>query len=644
LHSSEITGRLAVDLGYDDVTYATDAARRLLILESKGIFSFFGDLIQYPPHSLFSTILALIGFIFGGLNEFSLYASNIIILLTLVVFIGFELSGSSGKTILIIYVFLLLSPLSMAAIKEFRPDIALGLCSSIMVFWYLKGAFDGNKGTILLAGCAFGIALLVKPTFFAHTLALALLLTLITAMNNILEKRDWHLFPRVPKVYIVYFWGIAALISLPYVALNGIETINYFWNNTRGKSSFIWSFKANTGIYELAGAYYQYIFALQKYYFHFTIFILFVNFIILYRYKKFIFLKKIVLLSAIAFCSLVIIVFGRHKNEFFLSTFLWLLLISAGMSIVTVYEMLLPKYRKYFLTIFLVSIFLICAINSQYIHNKIFNEAVKGENSWNEIIFNSVRRDFELINGFSSAYQPKVFFTFAGPVNGDTFVWIGYRTKYLVSSNGAFVSNDIKLIQDSAIKFDYVVVPNPENPNFRKDIPSGHIQFDVLSWFLQNPSFAPIYSVTPEKNYYVFRNRKLQDNQKSVINSVGLLSVEGFLNEEGPYPQWSLPRLRWMNSSAAKICTLGSGDTIQQISFRARSEFPGNLEIINDKGETIGKLEMRQHIFQDANFLIQPNKRTSCYRFRLNNDEIKSNQNQVLFTNINFLSNSEGSR
>src|SRR5258708_1178955 len=76
LRVSQLTGRLAQDLTYDDIGYANDAFDRLTVVARHGLIKFLSDLAQNPPHSPYSTILALCGFLVGGVNDLAFYAAN----------------------------------------------------------------------------------------------------------------------------------------------------------------------------------------------------------------------------------------------------------------------------------------------------------------------------------------------------------------------------------------------------------------------------------------------------------------------------------------------------------------------------------------------------------------------------------------
>ena len=73
VHWSERNGRLAQDSTYDDVGYMADAVNRLQTLDTGGVAALTGDLAHHPPHSPFSTLLALTSFETLGLSDWPPY-------------------------------------------------------------------------------------------------------------------------------------------------------------------------------------------------------------------------------------------------------------------------------------------------------------------------------------------------------------------------------------------------------------------------------------------------------------------------------------------------------------------------------------------------------------------------------------------
>src|SRR5690606_12933508 len=117
-------------------------------------------------------------------------------------------------------------------------------------------------------------------------------------------------------------------------------------DNTRGKNASIWSFSEATPFLELLKTYLwdkNFAFLLLGYHLIFAIAaITFCTFLLLLRGAR----NEVVQISAmaaVATASLIIVVIGRHKNEFFLASFQWALLFSSIYAIATLAERLTHK-------------------------------------------------------------------------------------------------------------------------------------------------------------------------------------------------------------------------------------------------------------------------------------------------------------
>src|SRR5262245_14571733 len=77
-------GRLAGEIDFDDVGYFNDGLRRLDLLYDEGVVAFVENYECQPPHSPFSSLLALASFAVFGIHDWAPYAGNGILILFLV--------------------------------------------------------------------------------------------------------------------------------------------------------------------------------------------------------------------------------------------------------------------------------------------------------------------------------------------------------------------------------------------------------------------------------------------------------------------------------------------------------------------------------------------------------------------------------
>lgn len=636
LHDSELSGRLAADLAYDDVSYAHEAVQRLLVLEEQGGVAFFRHLIEHPPHSVSSSILALSAFKLGGISEFSLYASNTAILLLLGAFIAFELKDARRTTLAIALAFVMFSPLAYRAIHDFRPDIALGLATAVMTIWYARGIVYRDDRSIRNAGLMFGLCLLIKPTFFAHTIAIAMFLAGLSATNLLLRHVGLAMFQVTPISRILQFIGIGVLVGSPYFIVNGRQIFNYFWTNTRGESSSIWSFAPETPLLELLGEFHNYAFHIVGYHNYLAAFVIIVAGGVLIVFKRFAELKQIALQLIVSCISFAIIVFGRHKNEFFLASSQWILVLTAVFAYAYAAQRLQRKGRAVLTGLMAVGILVTSTLNSDIKYWTNSQETLRGS-SWNEVIFQAIRHDFVSsvnINTYSAA--PTIFVSFAGYVNSDTLRWIGYREHFLINPMSTALTNDLEAARSSAMAADYVVIPNQARANYNLQLPSAVIQTVFFKWIVNNPVFEPMQGLNPERHYFIFRNKTLRETRinQATVKVDGLPTLDGFLQEEGPYPMWSLPKVRWMSKKEARLCIFEGGGGRHLLTLRMRPNVSGVLEIFNNGKVPIGKIRLQRDVFQDAVFEFDATESPLCVDFLLQPSENPRSDRLVLFSRI----------
>src|ERR1700733_15307454 len=175
-------GRLAMDPVFDDVGYLIDGLQRLNILDRFGFHEFCQTFINSPPHSPWSTSLAILSFALMGVHDWAPYALNgLLVFLFLCVAWDLVGQGDALTGAAIISIFLLLQ-LPFQAVFEFRPDFAVALFTAAFSLLILKmGCYEtgAELRNHFLVGLLAGLAYLTKPSFFPHTAIMLISATLI---------------------------------------------------------------------------------------------------------------------------------------------------------------------------------------------------------------------------------------------------------------------------------------------------------------------------------------------------------------------------------------------------------------------------------------------------------------------------------
>jgi hypothetical protein len=318
------SGKLSADIGFDDIVYILDSAKRISILDNQGFFSFLKSFFETPPHSPFSTGLGVIALFFGGFSDLVFYFANGIIILGVSAFFLNEFRNVNISTLILIFFVFLSSTLTYVTIENFRPDLALGVMNSIMVWCFLKSVINNNKEYLLYSGLSLGLSLLIKPSFFMHTLAISFVLIFIS----------WVYKKRVDNSYSIsdvlkkhFFLGL--IIASPLYLLRGFDIFHYFYNNAMGINKIFWTYSNSYSNLDLAKIFLQlnqYSFGIGSYFYLLVIIFSLIFFAANNEKKHLIFLSGFLL---IIFVSFSILIYGAHQNQFFFSFIQYSLLFAA---------------------------------------------------------------------------------------------------------------------------------------------------------------------------------------------------------------------------------------------------------------------------------------------------------------------------
>lgn len=629
LRISQVNGRLAEDITYDDIGYATDAAARIKILAESGVYGFVKSFYENPPHSPYSSLLASFAFLIGGLDDISLYASNAFLLLIISFFIANELKSANNSALILGLIIFLCSPLAFRVIHDFRPDIALGFGTAAMVWLFFSGQVKGDKRQTSVSGYIFAVCLLIKPSFFAHTIFVASFIIGLAEGFRLLVGLESTL-----KQTLVNFALPTCFIALPYFLINGYNIFQYFWVNTRGGESSIWSYPSDTPIFSLLLDYLfkkDFTFALLGYNLYFSLAIVVFSIGWLSSRKDTANILKIsgVLITAIV--SLVIVVIGRHQNPFFLASFQWMLLLSSIFVTAIIGPQIISKSANitFYLLIIIglaITVYANCGLN----HWTKSPDSMRYA-SWNKKILNIISEHQQSIG--MSVVNPKVFLSFAGSVNAEAIRWLAFKEGYQIDVYDRHRSDNFEIAKTAAENSAYIVLPNPSNSNYFAWLPSAKIQPALLEWALSNKKLKPINDLTSYSRYFVFANLSVLE-RTSNATEIGVISlIEGFMSEEGPYPQWSLPRVRWMTNKEAKICLLGISPQKMQVTFRFRSDSEGSLDV-SYGGSPMATINLTPGKFQSLSFDVTRYGEKSCIDLAANVKSTPDTTRLLLFSKL----------
>lgn len=539
LRISQYCGHLSRELGFDDVMYAIDASGRLLIAADHGFGAFLKSFWDVVPHSPFSSLLALGAFVIGGVNESALYTANTVILIGLSWVLVSELRGASRGMFALCLAMVLLSPMSYRVIEEFRPDIALGIATAMMGWWFTGGMVNGESRLFKKAGLALGICFLIKPTFFAHTIAISVFLAGLFMLVQIVRNRGAGLSATSQLSHLAWYFGLAVLVAAPYFAMNGMVMVRYFWDNALGAHHVERCLPQSYSLREVLNVIFgPWNFLGKGLHFLATGIATFVA-VLFWRGAKAEALRLLAFMLT-ALVSLGIVVVGRHNNPFFLATFQWTVLLGATFGIASLHASLAVVWKRALCGVCAgVLVLGVCARDTHWRNERrgtAYSDAYEGGGSgWNQKLFEQIRKHQEsLTDGglFARAggywnrktwatYQrperfqpvsgheppPRVFFAFTGDVNRCTFEWTGLKNGFVphtIDVLSAEITESIKLAEDS----EYTVVAT-DLANIDSVMLNYKVQAPFRQWIVNNPRFNKLPDISANPLYSVYVNKTL---------------------------------------------------------------------------------------------------------------------------------------
>jgi hypothetical protein len=228
-------GALALPPVYDDISYFNDGAYRLLAFYRSGLADLFSNLKAGPPHAPLSTALAFSGFSVFGIHAWAAVAANAVLLLFFVrAFLAYAKKLPVGLAILLSLA-LLGAPFFGRAVLEFRPDMFCSLLIGVGTVGVLATPWPESRRIQVIAGMLFGLALLAKPTVFHLTAALFFAAMFLASCPFFFFRK----FAR-PIAALVITTSVALAIALPYYLVAWHHVLNYIWTTIFGTEASIW--------------------------------------------------------------------------------------------------------------------------------------------------------------------------------------------------------------------------------------------------------------------------------------------------------------------------------------------------------------------------------------------------------------------
>ncbi len=564
-------GKLLCPPFYDDVAYFEDALHRLEVFHSSGVGALIADYFHSPPHSAFSTFLAVGAFAVLGVHDWAPYVANGFIILALLVFLDFLCRDLSTLRRLSIALIVLCIPISAMAVHEFRPDIASALCTAIGAALVLWKSLTGTSARYrVTAGAMFGLGALFKPPTSPLT-AIVCVATLGVAILS-----EWLILKtNLRKILIASLQCIipAILIPLPHFLTDWRETYNYIYQAIFGPAHSVWArpgtlawhlryyFDGPGGAVMLGGMAWVLVAIATGG---------IVAFIFCRNYDS---AQRVAALLLVGIVAYAVPTATDVKEPFFGTTFTWLLAFAA----VFVLAELLRCTRWAGIAIVL----LLCAAS--------LRAARLGPNLYQRGS-PIVRERNELVNNIYASllnehfpYYARVYITSTGYVNPGIFDYYYRRdTLHALNIGSNAYSDNLPAHQREIESADYVIASESNNGvAYAEFVKSGLVQDQTLAIVRSSPNFQQVaaFLTLNGKHYYLFRRT---NPFCGWVNPVGIVRADN----AGP----DAPRTSyWANSSITKLTIPTEGPPKLRVVLRARSTIPRLQIRVNVDGHRVGR-------------------------------------------------------
>ena len=238
IHQSLDQGKLGHPATYDDSMYFVDGLERVHALYDYGPLQLLEGWWKSPPHSPWSTLVAVSGFALLGVQAWApSVAASVVLIVALAVLVIVTRHLSISHAVLIAIAGLTW-PIVSYLVIDIRPDMVWGLSVAAFCATVSGGATRAlTRPVAFWAGALLAFALLAKTSTFPVTLAVAgavCCATLVARLRSDPASSRAHL--RILLLVAI----VAAALTAPHYLTAGRRILLYIYQNMFGDYAHIW--------------------------------------------------------------------------------------------------------------------------------------------------------------------------------------------------------------------------------------------------------------------------------------------------------------------------------------------------------------------------------------------------------------------
>lgn len=249
INQSVRQGQLSVPITFDDISYFVEAATRLQAAFDGGLFGLIDGWLAYPPHSPFATLTVFLGFLVFGIRDWAPAAFNVLWLAAMLLMLDRLLLRDEPRWVRVSLLLAVLAwPVTSFLVIESRPDIVNGYLLAFGAYLAISRPWLGapNRHHISVA-VLFGLALLCKPSYSVVSIGV-FGLTLLVASGIDLLRRDGAFNTRRLLAVNAKTFLVGLALVMPHYLLTWERTFGYIYTTVFGAEKDLWAVNAPEGM------------------------------------------------------------------------------------------------------------------------------------------------------------------------------------------------------------------------------------------------------------------------------------------------------------------------------------------------------------------------------------------------------------
>ncbi len=543
-------GQLAAPATYDDITYFVDAGRRLLGFYNAGFPSLFEGYLRDPPHAPMSTATSFIGFLLFGFHDWSQALVNTVWVVALLLVIRRWFAGLPAFVTASVVIAVLAWPVLGFLVIEGRPDIVNGFLLAFGCIGLVERPWvTAGRGRLLAIALLFAAALLTKPSVFPITIALyGVSLAVATGLDYLDSGRMLSIRSMLARNATAA--GITLVVVLPHYIVGIGHQIEYILRTTFTTEKDLWAVKLPP--YEQATFYLwgeggrqtmaAWVFVTA------ALVALAIAGLVVARDRAA--LRRVAGMALVFAVSFAFVSIPAHKSAFLgvqVTAFCLVFFLIAGRAVFT--AALASGRGGKVMAVLLAAGLVATALSSFQWHW--FHRTGRPSVATAE----ELAKRHALIDAVHDAVRPqgetasKVYFPAAAYYLNDYILDFAF-VRDGDADDDAFDdhrSGDLAAHLANIKTATHVVLLSPDDPDVLNWLPSATSLGAVREAVAADPAFVKVASLQP-----IVSGGPIEIYARKTALAT-LAPGAGFQALEGPYPQWNLPRFRWVSGAGASL-------------------------------------------------------------------------------------------